>query len=243
MSQRHPGVYWTIDDSGPALLYAVDGGGKLLGTVRIEGGIGSDREGLALGPCGPVDCLYVADVGDNAEVRDPVAIYRFREPDPGDERVGPADMFRLRYPGGPRDVEAVFLLPGERLYLVSKGRSEPPTLYRYPGPLRSDATVTMELLQRLADGPALLPRQVTDAAASSDGQVVALRTYETLRLLRVAGDTLAPIRGSTVDLRTLREPQGEGLGMGPDGVIVLTSEAGPLGGRGSIALLGCEPGW
>jgi hypothetical protein len=41
-------------------------------------------------------------------------------------------------------------------------------------------------------------------------------------------------------LRTLQEPQGEGVAVGEDGLIALTSEAGPAGQRGSLAVLRCR---
>lgn len=242
-SRTYEGVFWTMDDSGPPLLFALDAEGRLLGSVRIPENLGYDREDLSLGPCGSSDCIYVADVGDNLERRNSIVLYRFAEPAPGDESTLPPDVFRLGLPDGPRDVEATFLLPGERFHILSKGRNHPPTLYRYPGPLRSGPTVVLERVQSFGGGPRSLPRQVTGADASRDGRIVAVRTYETLDLFRVEGDTLQSIPGSTVDLRTLREPQGEGIALAPGGAVVLTSEQGPLGRRGSIVLLGCEGEW
>jgi len=242
-SRRHEGVYWTLDDSGPSELYAVDAEGALVGRVSVPADLGPDREDLSLGPCGSRDCLYIADVGDNQERRPSVALYRLPEPDPADGVSLPPDVFLFRLPDGPRDVEATYLLPGERLHLLSKGRNHAPTLYRYPGPLRDDSTVVLEAIQHFGDEARPISRQVTGADASPDGRIVVVRTYETLTLFHVVEDSLSPIPASTVDLRTLREPQGEGVGLAPGGRIVLTSERGPFGGRGSIALLSCEADW
>ncbi|HZD04765.1 MAG TPA: hypothetical protein VE173_07600, partial [Longimicrobiales bacterium] len=128
VSRRHPGVLWILDDSGPSELYAVDAGGTLLGRVLVPGGLGRDREDLALGPCGGVDCLYIGDVGDNAEKRDSLTLYRMVEPAPDAGRAAVPGAFSFRLPDGPRDVEALFVLPGERLYIVTKGRRHPPTV-------------------------------------------------------------------------------------------------------------------
>lgn len=239
-SRRHAGVYWTVEDSGPGMLRAVDADGTLLGSVEVPGGLGRDREALALGPCGSGDCLYVADVGDNARVRSSLAVYRIPEPDPADDRTDPPDVFRFSLPDGPRDIEAVFLLPGERLHLVSKGGAHPPTVYRYPGELRPEAGF-LQAVQRLDTGPRGLPNQITGADASADGSVVVLRTYRGLAAHRIVDDTLATAPELSVDLLTLREPQGEGVALAPEGRIVLVGEAGPLGRRGSIAVLRCEP--
>ena len=242
-SRRYEGVYWTLDDSGPSELFAVDAEGGLLGRVTVPVDLGPDREDLALGPCDFGDCLYIADVGDNLEQRVSVKVFRVPEPAPTDRVALPPDVFAFSLPDGPRDVEATFVLPGERLHLISKGRNHPPTLYRYPGPLGTDTRVVLEAVQKLGDGARPISRQVTGADASSNGRIVAIRTYETLDFFRVVADTLVRIPGSVVDLRTLREPQGEGVGLAPDGRVVLTSERGPFGGRGSIAILGCEPAW
>ena len=75
----------------------------------------------------------------------------------------------MRLPDGPRDIEALLVLPGERVLVVTKGRNDPVTVYRYPGALRPD-TVTLEEVQRLSDGPRILPRQVTGGAVSRRGR-------------------------------------------------------------------------
>jgi len=240
VSRSRPGVYWTHDDDGPPLLHAVDEDGARLGRVRLDGVRLRDLEDIEIAGCGDDTCLYLGDVGDNGERRDTLAVYRLREPDPARDSVAVAETFRMRLPDGPRDVEALFVLPGERLHLVGKGRNHGVSVYRYPGPLRSDAVPVLEEAQRLSRSPHALPRQVTGASASPDGRVVAIRTYETVTLHAVVGDTLAPLGGGTVHLRTLREAQGEGVGLGPGSLLVLTSEAGPVADRGSMAILRCR---
>lgn len=237
-SRAHPGVYWTHADGAEPVLWAVDAEGALVGEVRLEGAEVVDWEDVALAPCGDRDCLYLADTGDNAEQRSGVRVHRLPEPDPGAGSVAGFETIRIRFPDGARDVEALFVLPGERLHLVTKGLEDPVTVYRHPGPLRTDSAVVLEEVQRLGDGARMLPRQVTGASASRDGERVVIRTYEALDFYAVAGDTL--VHEETLNLRPLAEPQGEGAGLGPDGLIALTSEAGPGGRRGSIALVRCE---
>lgn len=239
MSRSHPGVFWVHDDGSAPTLHAVDAEGRTIGTVRLEGVDLRDWEDLALSSCPGGDCLYVGDLGDNAEQRDELRVHRLREPDPRTDTVASVQTLRVRLPDGPRDVEALFVLPGERIHVVSKGRNHPVSVYRYPGPLSFDSVVVLEEVQRLSDGARALPRQVTGAEASPGGDVVAVRTYETLGLFRVDADTLASIDGP-VNLRTLREPQGEGVGIGEDGLIALVSEAGPADRRGSMVVLRCD---
>jgi hypothetical protein len=81
---------------------------------------------------------------------------------------------------------------------------------------------------------------VTGATASADGKWVAVRTYAALYFYPaepfVTGGDVAPIM---VDLRPLREAQGEGVAMGADGTVWLTSEAGSSGDRPRRTRLMC----
>ena len=242
-SLRAPGVYWTHSDDGgrSADLWAVDGTGAVVGRAQIANERVRDPEDLASAPCAERSCLYLADIGDNYAERDTLAVLRAVEPDP---RVGgelAVQRLSFTLPDGPRDAEAIFVLPGEELFLVTKGSEQPIMLYRYPPPFRPDSVVTLEEVQQLSETPRVLPRQVTGAAASSDGSLVVLRTYETLLFHRWNGTALVPLaEEGTVNLRTLREAQGEGVGFGPDGIVALTSESGPSGAGASIALLRCR---
>lgn len=240
VSVRHPGVLWTHNDAG-SVLFAVDARGAEIARFRLPIRL-YDWEDLAVAPCvAHGSCLYAADLGDNYEERHDLRVVRMAEPDPTTtpEGILESEVFPVSLPQGPRDVEALLVLPEERVLVVTKGRNHPVTVYRYPSPLRSD-TVTLEEVQRLSDGPRIFPRQVTGGAVSPEGEVAALRTYESLRFYRIVGDTLATMEDGLVNLRTLRETQGEGVGLGPAGSVVLTSEAGPGGGSGSVAVLRCS---
>ncbi|HET9948410.1 MAG TPA: hypothetical protein VFQ22_05790 [Longimicrobiales bacterium] len=238
VATRAADVLWTHGDDEPA-LYAVNAAGKLLGRHPLDAEV-HDWEDVEAAPCrAHGSCLYLADTGDNVEQRPVVHILRTPEPDAA--RPGPlaAEVFPVRFPDGPRDVEALFVLPGERVHVVSKGRRGPVTVYRYPGALRPD-TVTLEEVQRLTDGPAMLLDQVTGASASRDGSLVAVRTYQALRFYHVEEGRLEPAERGLVNLRPLREIQGEGVALGPDGLVALTSEGGPLGGPASLRTLRCD---
>jgi hypothetical protein len=249
VSLDHPGVLWTHNDAG-SVLFAADASGNVLARFRIRPRL-VDWEDLALAPCpGGGSCLYLADLGDNYEERRNLQILRLPEPDPASaDTVGPrhtdsgilqADAFPVRLPDGPRDIEALLVLPGERILAVTKGRNAPVTVYRYPGSLRPD-TVTLEEVQRLTPGPRILPRQVTGGSVSPDRGLIVLRTYESLHFYRVQADTLVPLADGLVNLRPLEEPQGEGVGLGLGGSMFLSSESGPLGTAGSFIALRCRP--
>lgn len=239
IGRRDPEVIWTHNDSGgEPTIYAVSRSGQALGQVRLTDAQNYDWEDIAIGQCVAGSCLYLADVGDNPEDRSEIVVYRVDEPAPADTQTAPAEIFRMRYPDRPRDAEAVFVLPGERLYIVSKGRSDAVALFRYPGSLRSDEVVTLERVQEITDSRPSLPDQVTGASASPDGTMVAIRTYAALHLYGVNGDVLSQSPVLSQSLRTLGEPQGEAVALGRDGDIVLTSEAGQGSGP-SMALIRC----
>jgi len=235
-SRRHPGVLWLHNDSGgEPEVFAVDSTGAVLGRVRVTGAENVDWEDIALGPCPAGECLYIADTGDNNERREAVTVYRVPEPDPSDTTTQPAERFRLRFPEGPRDAEALFVTPDTpdaRVYLVSKGRTSPVTVYRAPTPLPADTVALLEPVARLTDEAPFGLLHVTGAGATPDGRHVVIRTYVNLRLYRLDDGRLTPI-GEPVDLHMLAEPQGEGVDIRADGTVLLSSEerggeAGPI---------------
>jgi len=238
VSLRHPGIYWTHNDAG-SVLFGVDAQGAVVARFPVLPRL-LDWEDVAVAGCAlGGSCLYLADLGDNYEERKSGRIFRLPEPDPAAPDTLLPEVFPVLLPDGARDVEALLVLPGERVLAVTKGRNHAVTVYRYPGALRPD-TVTLEEVQRLSDGPRILPRQVTGGAVSPRGGIVALRTYESLQFYRVVADTLVPVEGGLVNLRPLREAQGEGVGIGLDGSLVLSSEGGPAGAAGSFTFMRCK---
>jgi hypothetical protein len=244
VSGRDGEILWTHNDDG-AEIYAIDRRGRVLARHALDVAardLPRDLEDIAAAPCADGSpCLYLADTGDNAERREAgsARILRVREPLAGSGGVLEADVFPVRFPDGPRDTEAIFVLPGERVYLVTKGRSHGVTVYRYPAPLRPD-TVALEEVQRLTGGEQSLLDQVTGASASPSGATVAIRTYQALRFYGVVGDSLVVVPNGTVNLRPLGEIQGEGVSLSADGRVLLTSEGGPLGGPAALSQLRCQ---
>ena len=239
-SRVRPEVLFSHNDGGhEASIYALNSEGSLLGELPLQGVQNRDWEDIATGKCEDSACIYVADVGDNDEVRDQIVLYRVK-----DDGVYPgspleAEAFHMILPDGPRDMESVFVLPGEEVFFVSKGRSDAVTLYRYPPPLRAGETVTLEAVQSLTNNRLPILQQITGADASEDGSIVAIRTYESLHFFRVVDGLLEEMDGGRVVLRTLNEAQGEAVGLGPSGQVVLTSEAS-MGRGASMRILTCE---
>jgi hypothetical protein len=238
-SARDPDVFWTHNDGG-AELFAIDRQGRILSRHPFDVEP-RDLEDIAAAPCADGSaCLYLSDTGDNAERRPVVRILRVPEPMVGHAGTIETEVFPIRFPDGPRDAEAIFVLPDERVFIVTKGRSHPITVYRYPLPLRAD-TVTLDEVQRLTGGAEPLFDQVTGASASPTGSTVAIRTYQSLRFYAPRADSLAAVPNGIVNLRTLEEIQGEGVSLSVDGRVMLTSEGGPLGGPAALSQLRCQP--
>jgi hypothetical protein len=228
LDRRMHGMFWTHGDSGnEPSLFALGINGQLLGRVRLTGARNRDWEDMAIGPCPGGTCVYVGDIGNNLGRQMDLVLYRAPVPTADDTATAPAEVFRARFPGGGRDAEALFVMPGGEVYLVSKGRAEPVELWRWPTPLRP-GPVDLERVREIAPRPRQLGDYVTGAGASEDGRWVAVRTYGRLALYRGADLLGTGGPAYTMDLAALGEAWGEGVAVESDGTVLLVSE-----GRGS----------
>ena len=174
-----------------------------------------DPEDLALGADGTV---WVADIGDNDRNRTTVAIWKLAP------RSTRPVIHRLTYPDGPHDAEALFVVDAG-LFIITK--DDVGVMYRLPQPLSSKEPMTLERVGTLG------LRKVTDADASPDGRVVAVRTNNEVVFYRATDLTNGgPIpHGIRTSLRTLGEPQGEGVALAGNGEVYLASEGAGRAGR------------
>lgn len=244
-SRTHPGLLWTINDSGHRPeLFLTDTTGAAVLAVQVRGAVNLDWEALGRGgTCGLVECLFIGDIGDNAERRQSIVLYRLAEPgvDPRVRSTPPAEALHLRYPDRPHDAEALYVEPDGAVVLLTKGRSGGVLAFRVSASAwGSRSTVTAAYLGRLPIAPSLAQgRVVTDAGISRDGASVAIRTYRDI--LRFARSSSGALRLES-DLPGCHiaglEPQGEGLDWWDDHTLVLTSEKG-LQRAGTISLVRC----
>lgn len=213
LSQDDPDLAYTVNDSGNAdAVYAVElSTGDVVGVTTVVGTPWVDTEALALHD----GTLWVADVGDNAGVRDEIALYSLPEPGRGDARVT-AQRHPLRHADGPVDVESLAIDPvSGRMVLVTKQLLEGTLLGLAPDPPVDEVTVLDEL-----DGSAL--SLATDAAWSPDGRHVVVRNYGEAQVLD------ADDRSVVATFELPDQPQGETLAVAPDGrSIVIGTEGRP----------------
>ncbi len=200
------GLFVTTNDSGDTgRIFVVDESGATVGVTHWSDHP-TDTEALA--PGGP-GFVWVGDIGDNLGQRSDVTITRV--PVGRGERTVRATSYHLAYPGGATDAETLVRDPVTgRLYIATKnvfgGR-----LYAVPQHLSATGT---NRLQPVAHVLSL----ATDGAFFPDGRHLVIRDYAVAAVY--AWPSMQ--RVGTFDLPS--EPQGEGIAVGPDDTLYLSSE-------------------
>ena len=228
VSRRTPGRLWAHNDSGDAVLVALDTRGSVTGRVQVSGVTVDDWEAVAVGPCPGGPCIYIADIGDNEAKRKRITIYRVPEPS-SENSVAVKDTFHATYPDG-------------GLFIVTKGETDPVSLYRFPRELRPGASHQLERVgMPRASGKASETERITDGAVSPDGTWVVLRTRQGFAFHRAA-DLFAGnwTDAGRVDLKAVGEDQGEGVAIAADGTVYLTGEGGGKSQPGTFARFACS---
>jgi hypothetical protein len=212
-SRSHPGVLWTHNDSGDsARLFAISTRGRLLGELHVDGAENVDWEDVAATP----GAIYAGDIGDNLAERQTISVYRV--PDRSLLGRQMAEPFRLRYPDGPHDAEALLVDPSSgALVVVTKSLTARAGVYVAEHPSR-EAVTTMSRAGSIPIGDAL---PVTAADVSADGRTVVVRTYDRAFVWsRRRGESLVATlhrRACTPRADLLVEGQGESLALTRDG--------------------------
>jgi hypothetical protein len=187
-----------------------------------------DPEDMALAADGTV---WLADTGDNEAKRSTVALIALR-PD------GSTSLYRLTYPDGPHDAEALLLAPDGTPYLVTKEILGASGVYRPAAALVDGGTVGLAKVAAVnltftgtAGGPVGQEGQllVTGGAVARDGSAIALRTYTDAYVWPLSGSdvpralAVAPTRIPLPD-----SPQGEAISFAADShSLVVASEKLP----------------
>lgn len=198
----------TANDSGDSgRIFTVDV--RTGETVGVTDWADDPTDVEALAPAGPGE-VWVADIGDNGASRDDIEVTRVPV-GPGERRVDP-ETYQLTYPGGRSyDAETLLVHPVTgRLYVVTKQVFNA-AIFAAPELLSPDAP---NPLAPVGTGPGI----ATDGAFFPDGDRVIIRSYGSAVVY--AWPSLR--RLDDLDLPDQR--QGEGLAVGPDGRVWLSSE-------------------
>jgi len=231
VSRRTPGILWSHNDSGhESVLIALDAAGAVHGRVRVPRAL-RDWEDISAGSCGGKDCLYLADIGDNARERPRIQIVVVPEPAPGDQQTSASDVFNAIYTDGAHNAEALFVV-GDDLFIVTRDRTG--GLYRARIRASGSADLVFERLGELG------LEAITDAETSRDGASVVVRTSHEAVLYRTADVTNgAYVPYLRIPIDGLMEPQGEAVAL-DGGTLYLSSEGNAWNRAGRLLSLRCD---
>jgi hypothetical protein len=236
-SRRHPGVFWTHNDSGDGpRLFAVTNTGRFLASFVLQGVSATDWEDIAIGagPQSGRDSLYVGDTGDNGGNRQQVNVLRVPKPNVSvsdqprtNVPIGTFENLALRYSDGPRDSEALLVDPASNeVLLVHKNYALTGVANVYRASLPRPGTVGT--LEKVGAAHLSAGELVTAGEVSPGGDAVVLRTYGRVLVYRRAsgksvGDVLG---GKPCAVPGPAEPQGEAVAFSADGRSIYTVSEG-----------------
>ncbi|MEU3274113.1 hypothetical protein ABZ639_25015 [Saccharomonospora sp. NPDC006951] len=216
--------WYAVNDGGTRIEIYVLGKDCAVREVISDPADPYDVEDMALASDGT---LWLGDTGDNRKQRDTVALHAVR-PD------GTATLYRLTYPDGQHDAEALLLDRSGTPYIITKHVAGDSEVYRPAGPLSSPGPTPLEHVGSLRipatdtrGGPVgrVGSMLITGAASSADGSVIAVRTYTDAYLYPVTGDDIpAALAGQPVRVPLPDEEQGEAIAFEPDGTLLSASE-------------------
>jgi hypothetical protein len=224
-----------VDDQ----LLAINDGGDQVSVFLLDAACQvADVRTAAIDPYDPEDLavaadgtVWLADTGDNDAIRTTVALIALR-PD------GSTSIYRLTYPDGPHDAEALLMAPDGTPYLVTKEVLGASVVYRPASALVDGGTVAMVNVAAVnmtftgtAGGPVGQAGQVlvTGGAVARDGSALALRTYTDAYVWPLVGsDVPAALAAAPVRIPLPDSPQGEAISFAADNRnLVVASEGLP----------------
>ena len=176
-SRNQEGIIWTQNDHGddPRVI-AISEEGQRVSIVTLEGVRNEDWEDIATTMIDGESMILVADTGNNDFDRDPLSIFRFKEPivdGKGDMKI-PRDEIedlQVRYPDFSYDSEALTVdqTSGD-IFMFTKDRENSISeVYRYPFP--QSETNNPFTLEHVATLPLFW---ITGGDISPDGNTLAL---------------------------------------------------------------------
>jgi hypothetical protein len=218
-------------------VLAMNDGGEALAVHLLDADCQVvDTHGAAIDPYDPEDMavaadgtVWLADTGDNNSTRTTVALLALR-PD------GSTGVFRLTYPDGPHDAEALLLAPDGTPYLVTKEVLGASGVYSPASALVDGRTVALARVAGVSmtltgtpGGPVGRAGQllVTGGAVSADGRHLALRTYTDAYVWPLAGnDVVGALAADPAVIPLPDSPQGEAISFAADGQGLLVASEG-----------------
>lgn len=257
-SRRHDDVFWAHNDGNEVPgLFAIGADGRDLGLHPLDIGGIVDVEDLALVVGATGDDLLLADIGDNQRRRSSVRLYRVPEPDPTQPGpLRDVQLLEFAYPDGAHNAEVLLVDEIANTAVIVTKEQEPndqlprdlaPTApsFVFEGPLDGHGAgpIVLDLVGSI-NMPELATRTFattphastllgigglpTAGDVSSDGALVALRTYETAWMWEIEqGQPVAEaLAGDPCQLLVAAETQGEALAFDGDDLVSVGEGAG-----------------
>ncbi|MDR8391713.1 hypothetical protein NC796_11205 [Aliifodinibius sp. S!AR15-10] len=223
VSRHNSNYIWAHNDSGDdPRLFLVDKEGKLVRSYHLAGAENRDWEDMAIGP-GPNSnrtYLYVADIGDNSPSEEILQIYRLPEPEFIPNTSQPVDTLEnvekleFRYPENRSyNAETLLIDPLTRdLYIVTKYEGQE-KLFRLSYPQATSNVDTAELTGTIPFFGML------GGDISADGRMIILKTQTQVLIWHLNEEETPTSITDKIPGRLPynEEPQGEALGIAPDG--------------------------
>ncbi len=185
-----------------------------------------DPEDMAVATDGTV---WLADTGDNTATRTTVALLALRP-----DRT--TAVYRLTYPDGPHDAEALLLAPDGTPYVVTKEVLGASGVYSPASGLVDGGTVALAKVATVnltftgtPGGPLGQAGQllVTGGAVAADGRHLALRTYTDAYVWPLTGnDVVGALAATPVRIALPESPQGEAISFTADNLALLVASEG-----------------
>lgn len=151
-STLHPNTFFIVQDAGNAPEFlALDEHGADMGRFTMEATTNVDMEDLSLVPCDVGTCIYVADIGDNKELRTSYELVKVAEPDvigAGLTAVVPATHMKYEYGDGlSHNAETLLIHPitGEIGIVTKNSEGGESTIWRGPSPWPPNGIETVTL--------------------------------------------------------------------------------------------------
>jgi hypothetical protein len=240
-SRRAPEHVWTHNDSGQPILTSLDSKGTVLRRVHVAGAQVEDWEAIASGPCPDGNCIFIGDIGDNDGKRRSITIYRLPEPADASDSATVTAVIRATYPQGAQNAETMLVTPKGEILIVTKGTTGPVELFRVPADAAPGKPAVLQPVGKPREpGKSESAARITDGAISPDGSWIALRTNTEIAFYRTTDLMAGHWReAGRVSLKSLGEPQGEGIAFADDKTLYLIGEGGGKSRPGTFARLTC----
>ncbi len=227
-SHINKGVFYVHNDSGDtSRVFAINNEGKVMATCYFAGepalmfGV-KDCEAIGYGP-GPEigkSYIYLGDIGDNAQQRPYVSIYRFEDP-PGLQPVMQIErqVAFLKYPDGPRDAETLMVDPVHHLLYILSKRQDTIGIYSTTLNFSNGDTITFSRKASLFIEDTSPGKWIVAGDISSDGRQILIksqvRVYHWNRNGTEAIEQTLTRKPTTLPYTI--ETQGEAICFTPDG--------------------------